>query len=208
VRPYFVSRPGTQINGYTSTSAWLVAKDLSKLQTHEIEAYIGEPYKRSGDLLTGYQIALDPTKWEQERQASLLEAEEEIANDEIDQLATEDEDGEASTKSKKRKRESDAPSATKIKSKQKAKSGSIEPITKRKLAGSKAKKGGSKSKNVVESEDGENDNPDTDGHARPRKNALQPPAKKAKKDKKDKDGDDEADCRSLSSSYQLCIGSG
>ena len=40
-------------------------KDISKLQQHEIQAYIDEPYKKSGDLLQGYKIALDPKKWEE-----------------------------------------------------------------------------------------------------------------------------------------------
>ena len=44
-------------------------KDISKLQPHEIEAYISEPNKKSADLLEGYRIAKDPTKWIAERDA-------------------------------------------------------------------------------------------------------------------------------------------
>lgn len=90
-------------------SAWLVSKDISKLQPHEIESYINEPYKKSGDLLQGYRIALDPSKWEQEIQAATQLAVEEEANAEIDELESEREDEESGKgKSKKRKRVSDA----------------------------------------------------------------------------------------------------
>ena len=54
-------------------SAWLQAKDLSKLQIHEIQAYINEPHKRNGDLLEGYRVALNPEGWE-EKQKELVEA--------------------------------------------------------------------------------------------------------------------------------------
>ena len=106
-----------------SFSAWLVPKDISKLQKHEIQAYIDEPFKRSGDLLTGYRIALDPTKWEEEWDAASALAAEEEANAEIDQLdsdeaedkdamdededAEDEEGGKKKQKSKKRKRESE-----------------------------------------------------------------------------------------------------
>jgi hypothetical protein len=43
-----------------STSAWVVPKDMSKLKEHEIQSYINEPHKRSGELLAGYKIALNP----------------------------------------------------------------------------------------------------------------------------------------------------
>ncbi|KII92944.1 hypothetical protein PLICRDRAFT_37754 [Plicaturopsis crispa FD-325 SS-3] len=175
--------------------AWLVAKDLSKLQTHEIEAYINEPYKRSGDLLEGYKIALDPATWEEKIQANGFEAAEEEANAEVDQLDSEDEndDGEKKTKSKKRKRESDAAPAAKSKSKPKAKKDSAEPASRKKSTGaSKSKKNGTKSKAVVESED-EGDQAEPEGEdedAGPSKKASPPPPKKSKRDK---DGDEEVD---------------
>ena len=76
-------------------SAWIVPKDISRLQQHEIQAYINEPFKRSADLLQGYRIALNPTKWEEEREAARVQAEENEANAEIDQLESDAElDGE------------------------------------------------------------------------------------------------------------------
>ena len=91
-----------------------MSKDISKLQPHEIESYINEPYKKSGDLLQGYRIALDPTKWEQDIQAATLLAVEEQANAEIDELESEREDEElGKAKSKKRKRVSDISSKAK-----------------------------------------------------------------------------------------------
>ncbi|KAI0929805.1 hypothetical protein AcV5_006673 [Taiwanofungus camphoratus] len=174
--------------------AWIVPKDISKLQQHEIQAYINEPFKRSGDLLQGYRIALDPTKWEEEREAARAEAAEEEANAEIDQLESDGEeeadDGEEKkTKSRKRKRDSDA-APTKTKAKAKPKKGSAEPAGK-KRAGSaaKAKKNGTKSKTMVESEDEGGVEPE-DEDAGPSKQASPPPAKKAKRDK---EGEDEID---------------
>ncbi|KAF6745271.1 hypothetical protein DFP72DRAFT_790878, partial [Ephemerocybe angulata] len=42
--------------------SWLLEKDISRLQPHEIEAYIGEPTKKKAkpDLLEAYRIAQDP----------------------------------------------------------------------------------------------------------------------------------------------------
>jgi hypothetical protein len=86
----------------TGDYAWLVAKDISKLQVHEIESYINEPYKKSGDLLQGYRIAVDPTKWEKEIEAAGQRAVEEEANAEIDELESEHDDDD-STKAKAKK---------------------------------------------------------------------------------------------------------
>jgi len=177
----------------SSSSAWLVAKDISKLKTHEIESYINEPYKKSGDLLSGYHIALDPKKWEEERDAASHEAGEEEANAEIDQLDSENDGGEPRklTKSKKRKRESDAaPSKAKVKTK--AKKEPAESTGKKKSsATAKGKKNGAKSKALVESEDegeqGEHEGEDED--VGPSKKASPPPAKRTKREKDD-DGED------------------
>lgn len=158
-----------------SFSAWLVPKDMSRLQTHEIEAYLNEPSKRSGELLTGYKIALDPTKWEEEI-AQVAE------NEEVDQLGDDDEDGEpeaeedeslgiesnerdvemeASGKKvagKKRKRETEKKGASaKGRALKKEKKESAEPKEKKEKKEPAAKKGGvkkgTKSKAMVESED-------------------------------------------------------
>ncbi|KAK2464792.1 hypothetical protein APHAL10511_003210 [Amanita phalloides] len=150
----------------TGDYAWLVAKDISKLQPHEIESYINEPYKKSGDLLQGYRIALEPTKWEQEIAAASQVAVEEEANAEIDELDSERDDDEmGKAKTKKRKRVSDVAS--------KAKKG----VT-------KSRRNGAKSKAMVESED-EGEAGGTEGEDARAKKASPPPAKKAKRDKEE-----------------------
>lgn len=165
-------------------SAWLTPQDISKLQTHEIESYINEPYRKSGDLLSGYRIALDPTKWEEEQAQNA--AVEEEPSDEVDQLASEgDEDGESkkSTKSKKRKRESDA--ATAPSKAKKAPKTKVEPVKKSTVA--KGRKNGTKSKAVVESED-EGDQAEAEGEDEQvgsSRKATPPPTKKTKRDKEE-----------------------
>ncbi|EIM80969.1 uncharacterized protein STEHIDRAFT_161976 [Stereum hirsutum FP-91666 SS1] len=192
--------------------AWLVPKDMSRLQTHEIQAYLNEPSKRSGELLTGYKIALDPTKWEEEI-ATVAE------NEEVDQLGDDDEDGEpeaeedeslgiesnerdvemeASGKKvagKKRKRETEKKgAATKGRAVKKEKKESAEPKEKKEPATKKggAKKG-TKSKAMVESEDeGEKGEKaatasgegagTVEGDDAGPSKVASPPAKKAKKD--------------------------
>jgi len=150
----------------TGDYAWLVSKDISKLQPHEIESYINEPYKKSGDLLQGYRIALDPSKWEQEIQAATQLAVEEEANAEIDELESEREDEESGkSKSKKRKRISDAGS-------------------KAKKVSTKTKRNGTKSKAMVESED-EGEGGEGEAEDARDKKASPPPTKKAKRDKEE-----------------------
>lgn len=173
----------------------MVPKDISKLQQHEIQAYIDEPYKKSGDLLQGYKIALDPKKWEEERDAAQQEAAEEEANAEVDQLESdggeeeEEDEEDKKSKSNKRKRGSDVASA-KAKTKAKPKKEPAEPKKKPSAAG-KGKKNGVKSKALVESEDeAAGDNGD-DEDAGPSKKSSPPPAKKQKRDK----DDEEADCK-------------
>ncbi|TFK61901.1 Tudor/PWWP/MBT [Pluteus cervinus] len=172
----------------TGDFAWLSPQDISKLQTHEIESYINEPYRKSGDLLNGYRIALDPTKWEEEQAQNAAVDEE--PSDEVDQLASEeDEDGESkkSAKSKKRKRESDA--ATASSKAKKAPKSKVEPT--KKSTGGKGRKNGTKSKAMVESED-EGDQAEAEGEDEPAgssRKASPPPTKKTKRDKED-EGDD------------------
>ncbi|KAH8995192.1 hypothetical protein EDB86DRAFT_3064543 [Lactarius hatsudake] len=110
--------------------AWLVSKDISRLKTHEIEAFINEPSKRSGELLDGYKVALSPTKWEEEQELKRAHAEEEEANAET-LMATPDAD-EAPSKSKKRKRESET--KVKARTKSSAKKDKDSDSTKRKAA--------------------------------------------------------------------------
>lgn len=169
-------------------SAWLVAKDISKLLPHEIESYINEPYKKSGELLAGYRIALDPKKWEEEREAISFEAVQEEANAEIDQLESENDGEPKKTKSKKRKRDSE-PASAKPKKAPKAKKDSAEPTKKKSVSTvSKAKKNGTKSKAMVESED-EGDADADDDDAGPSKKVTPPPPKKAKREKEDENDD-------------------
>ncbi|KAI0829763.1 hypothetical protein BC628DRAFT_1066217 [Trametes gibbosa] len=171
--------------------AWMVPKDISRLQQHEIEAYISEPHKRSGDLMKGYRIALDPKAWEEERDAALVEAQEAEADAEVDQLESDgeaeaDDDDDAPKKRvKKRKRESEVAPRPKTK----AKKDSAEPTSKKRAASApKGKKTGPKSKAMVESEDeGGAEDGEREGSG-PSKRSSPPPAKKAKRDK-----DDDAD---------------
>ncbi|THU87098.1 hypothetical protein K435DRAFT_354999 [Dendrothele bispora CBS 962.96] len=170
----------------TGDYAWLLPKDISKLQRHEIESYINEPFKRSGDLLNGYRIALDPIKWEQERLAMQdaagdEEEEDEMGGDEVDQLDSGDDDGKSKQMSKKRKRESESGISAKGKASKatKAKKEGEAASKKPRASTGKSKKNG-KSKEMVESED------DADaGDDGPSKKASPPPTKKAKKDNKD-----------------------
>jgi len=170
--------------------SWLVSKDISRLKTHEIEAFINEPSKRSGELLDGYKVALNPTKWDEEQELRRARAEEEEANAEVDQLDADmdglDADGDAdadeglSSKSKKRKRESE----TKAKARTKGSAKKDTDSAKRKAPG---KRNGARSKALVESEDdgaAEADG-DDDDDAGPSKRAASPPA--TKKPKKDDD---------------------
>ena len=158
-------------------SAWVQPKDLSRLSLKEIEAYVNEPSKKNGDLLKGYKIAMDPNQWEREQEAARERAEEETANepvDELDEDAEEDDAGaededEKPAKSKKRKRE------TKEKSKkEKAGDGAKAKAAKKKL-------GARKSNAMVESED-------EGGDAGPSSKSAAPASKKAKNSKDTKEG--------------------
>ncbi|KIJ68081.1 hypothetical protein HYDPIDRAFT_107720 [Hydnomerulius pinastri MD-312] len=156
--------------------AWLVSKDISKLKEHEIQAYISEPHKKNGELLTGYRIALDPEKWEKERENADMAAAEQEDNAPVDQLDSENDDDEIKkpAKSKKRKRDSETPAA---KPKAKAK-----PKAEKKAPATKGKKNGTKSKELVESEDeGEQEAEAEDDDAGPSAKAAPPPSKKPKR---------------------------
>jgi len=123
----------------TGEYGWIAPKDMSRLQKHEIEAYVSEPSKKSGDLLKGYKAALDPAAVWEKLEAGIQEAEEA----EVDQLESEGEDG-PKPKAKKRKRDNDAAEKpTKSRAKK-------EPVEKKKAA-PRAKS--NKSKDTVESED-------------------------------------------------------
>ncbi|KAI0028446.1 hypothetical protein K488DRAFT_80684 [Vararia minispora EC-137] len=166
--------------------SWLQAKDISRLQPHEISAFIADPVKK-GELLDGYKIAQDPRKWQEEQDQIAAQAAEAAADAEVDELedGTADADG---AKPKKRKRGGDADGKPKSARKDapaaaKKKGGAA--------AGAKGRKSNGKSRALVESEDdaeradadGEADNADDAGPSK----ALTspPPAKKTKRDKDD-----------------------
>ncbi|KAL1743767.1 hypothetical protein HDZ31DRAFT_40179 [Schizophyllum fasciatum] len=161
--------------------AWLYPKDISKLQKHEIEAHLADPpnAKAKGELNEGYKIALDPEPWAAELaeriQAVTGEDEDEDAENEVDEL--EGSEGSSDSKSKKRKRESDAGNRKKAAAKK--------ATAKKEAAGGEGKKkagrkGQTKSKAHVESED----------EANPKDAKEEPPAKRKRED--DGESDPEA----------------
>ncbi|KAG6829570.1 hypothetical protein H0H92_004119 [Tricholoma furcatifolium] len=196
-------RPVKKTNFYcvrffpTGDYAWLIAKDMSKLQQVEIQAYINEPFKRSGDLLQGYKIALDPTAWEAERAADIAALAAEPSDDaeegeDVDELASDDGAAKKGAKSKKRKRESSVSAKTRKQPKEKEKKEQAK--SKAKKAPAKGRK--SKSNAMVESEDERNGGDedaeeDAEGEeiSSGRKAASPPPAKKAKKEEDAEDGE-------------------
>ena len=172
------------IRGY---SAWTVVKDISKLQKHEIEAFISEPSKKSGDLHKGYKIALDPEAWLAEQEAIAQEIAELEENASVDQLDSEAEGEVRAGKSKKRKREPDVTSSAKAKARSKPKKTSEEPLGKKKSGTAKGRKNGAKSKAMIESED-EGGPEAEDEDSSPSKKPSSPVSKKAKRAKT---GDDD-----------------
>ncbi|KAG9009593.1 hypothetical protein FRB94_011856 [Tulasnella sp. JGI-2019a] len=195
--------------------SWAVAKDLSRLLPHEIEAYISEPSKKNGDLKRGYEIALDPTSWEEEhdqKQADAEAAEEEMEEG-VDQLEDSDggeeemeADGDGSSKKKKstagKKRKREIATAEDQKKKRKNNQEALS-AKRRPIAGSKKVKGKGSSTDNVESEDGEKavDEDDDSGEkkAPTRKGAKgkatageDRPSKKSKKDKEEAEDAEDA----------------
>ncbi|KIJ50409.1 hypothetical protein M422DRAFT_27395 [Sphaerobolus stellatus SS14] len=174
--------------------SWVVAKDLSLLQKHEIEAYINEPHKKSGDLLQGYKIALNPSEWEAKMAQKLQEKAEEEADEDVDQLDDaeegEEEDDEPKKKSRKRKRESEVKPKKKESTKSATGSEPKEKEKEKKAPPKKrtAKKNGVRSKEQIESEDDGAEAADGEEAADSNKKGG-PPAKKAKKDKGGEDGE-------------------
>ena len=164
-----------------------MAKDISKLQIHEIEAFINEPSKKSGDLHKGYKIALDPDEWLAAQDARAREIAENEENEPVDQLDSDMDDEVKPGKSKKRKRESDAAPSAKTKAKGKPKKTSEEPSGRKKPGTAKSRKNGAKSKAVIESED-EGGPEAEDEDSGPSKKPVSPVTKKAKRAKT---GDDE-----------------
>lgn len=182
----------------TSHSAWLVEKDISRLQPHEIEAFVNEPSKKKGDLLEAYKIAQTPQKWLEKRALEEAMAVDEDANsedaeaDDVDQLESEN-DKKATAKKRKRDAES-----TSTKSKKTAKKDTDTTSSKKKAGGKK----GAKSKATVESEDEGEHGRSASGaeNAGPSRKESPPAAKKLKRDK-EAEGEDGMSPASILSSH-------
>ncbi|KAG6852932.1 hypothetical protein C0991_008046, partial [Blastosporella zonata] len=211
-------RPGKKSNFYcvqffpAGDYAWLVPKDISKLQPVEIEAYINEPFKKSGDLLLGYKTAQDPNAWEAKRKLAAAAASEEEdmseeggEQDDVDQLVSDGEKAKAGEKkSRKRKRESvEPPAKTRKTPKQREAAVKKEKEKKEPKKGRKTKTATGKAvvDAVVESEGEE----DADGEGEVGEEAgasagkelkepeSPPPAKKARRDEEADDATLQAD---------------
>ena len=157
---------------------------MSKLKEHEIQSYINEPHKRSGELLAGYKIALDPTEWEKEKAVEAAEAKEKAENAQVDELDDEDAQGEEdesekkkTTKSTKRKRESEP--ASKKTATKKTKEATEPSSKKRSVANGKGERIAARSKALIESEDDVHEE-----EAGPSKKSSPPPAKKARREER------------------------
>lgn len=89
------------------------AHELRRLTRREIEAFLADPHKRNADLRAAYELALDPTSWNEEQDSNVRKAEEEGDEEEEeqdmleDEGAGEEEEDEAAT----RKRKAPAPKA-------------------------------------------------------------------------------------------------
>ncbi|SJL16458.1 uncharacterized protein ARMOST_19982 [Armillaria ostoyae] len=135
-------------------------------EQHEIEAYISEPFKQSGDLLTGYKVALDPSEWEKYKAEQAEAAVLEDIVDDVNQLDSENEEGGASARKRKTSTTGD---------------------TKKKTP-PKGKKGGKKKQNVESEDDGEAG----EDVGASKKGTSFPSTKKAKRDKEEHDEGDVA----------------
>ncbi|KAL0569042.1 hypothetical protein V5O48_012927 [Marasmius crinis-equi] len=197
--PVLKERP----SGKTTSTAWLTPKDISKLQKHEIEAYINEPHKQSKELLAGYRAALNPKEWEETRTAQVADADEDEEEEadgpgEVDELASGDEDGSRGKKrkkaansaaggTKKRKRDDTASASAGGKGGKKKGESASAALSKKSTKGGKKNR---KSKAMAESEDEGGAGAEEEEPSGPAsKKATPPPAKKAKKD----DGEESAD---------------
>lgn len=89
-------------------SHWAFSKDLELLSKDKIDAFLAGPHRKKGDLRQAYEIARDPTSWNEDQniivrnyEQSLQEAAEEEEENQ-DQLEEDDEDEEPSSKKRKR----------------------------------------------------------------------------------------------------------
>ncbi|KAK0197698.1 hypothetical protein F5146DRAFT_55211 [Armillaria mellea] len=147
--------------------SWLAPKKISKLQQPEIEAYINGPFKKSGELLASYKVALDPSEWEKCKAEQAEAAALEDVVGEVDQLEQKrDSEGGASARKRKTSTTGDP----------------------KKKAPPNGKRGGKKKDNVESEDDVEAD----EDVGTSKKGASPPPAKKAKRDKEEHDEGDVA----------------
>lgn len=89
---------------------WAFAKDLELLDSKKIDAFLNGPNRKKGDLRQAYELARDPTSWNEEQneivrnyEQSLKDAAEELEENQ-DQLEDEEEEEDEEAGSKKRKR--------------------------------------------------------------------------------------------------------
>ncbi|SJL06788.1 uncharacterized protein ARMOST_10130 [Armillaria ostoyae] len=146
-------------------------KVISKLQQHEIEAYINELFKKLGDLLTGYKVALNSFEWEKPKAEK---AEASASEDVIDEVENEE-------KPKKQKRDSEGSTSVR-----KRKTSTASDAKKK--VPPKGKKGGKKKENAESEDDGKAD----EGVGTSKKGMSPPPAKKGRRDKEEHDEGDVA----------------
>jgi hypothetical protein len=140
--------------------SWTVAKDLSRLQPHEIQAYINEPHHKSGELMDGYKVAADPKAWEEEQEKKMKQAADEAREAEVDELDEDEDDAEgdeddSETPRKKKKAGAKRKRESSSGEKKKSKASSSESSKKKGSAspGKRGKKNGTISAATVESED-------------------------------------------------------
>ncbi|KAJ7441521.1 hypothetical protein B0H11DRAFT_2096109 [Mycena galericulata] len=154
--------------------AWLPPKELTRLTSEAITAFVQDSSKKGGELMEGYRKALDPVAWEQEHAAnppaakkrgkSKSKAKKRDEGDEEDELdadepaedeAEDEAEADDEEKPDKKRKRSASPSPAKSKAKAKA----------AKAPAKNGKKGGKakKSKAAVESEDDVGEEAEADG---------------------------------------------
>jgi hypothetical protein len=87
---------------WLTPSSWLNQRDLTPLTPSDISSYLESGHRKAtGGLREAYQTAQDPTEWD-EGQAQIVQREQE-GEEEVDELADEDEEAEAVTGGKRKK---------------------------------------------------------------------------------------------------------
>jgi len=81
---------------------WAIPKEMKYLAPKDIEAYLSDTSKKNGKLRKSYEIAKDPSEWEEQIKKGVPAGGEDVDEEEDEDVDMLDEDGEG--KSKKRKR--------------------------------------------------------------------------------------------------------